>query len=261
MRPGQALFIVLALVVFSNYLTALTVYGIYDRIVSVSSYRVGYAALLTGIPSLIVLLGDLAAYIIASMPVVARHDGFRGVGWLLRGYVYASLPFMVLLAPVLAVGVGDVASGGVFVEAVAFIVYVWNAIVALYALYVHPVYAPYAALMAAYWSSQDAGTSGFKRLLVRNIGLIPWVFIAAFASSILATHAVGLAARVVPGLTEQLLSLETRPVAEGGWIWKWLEAASVIMPKYTTVIADVLRYVLYMSILSKLLIRKIRLKD
>ena len=56
------------------------------------------------------------------------------------------------------------------------------------------------------------------------------------------------------------VSTEARPVADSSWTWRWLEAASPIMSKYTTIIADALRYTLYMLILYKVLRSKNRFK-
>ena len=262
MRSANPLFLVFTIfviVLLSNLLSALTVTIMYGHVVVLSSYRPGYVVLLVALPSLILLLFDLLAYTAIHVHLGMRASGDKLIDpqRLARGMLYASLPVLALLVPELIVGICGVAAPRACLEPVAFMVYVWDALVGLYSLYIHPVYAPYAGLVTAHWALRGGQGDSFWELMRERLALLPWVLLATILSSLTSVLLVRLTTSFLPSMQNYLVSLPG-PHGTSGWAWKWFVAASAAMPRYSTLLADGLRYLLYAVIAYELIVARNR---
>jgi len=188
----------------------------------VFTYRVGYVALLVGIPFLILMVTDLLLYsyvfrVVALGRPLTLPDATR----FLKHLAVASVPVLLLAAPELAVGVGGVVAEE-FYGAVALVAIVWSAILALYAFFVHPVYAPYAGLAVATYVDRGGGTCVFSSMR-RYLRLLPNAIFTSIAVLVLTSLIARVFLSVAPPLGSTLLPVpEVTPLQP--WSYGWFEA-------------------------------------
>ena len=253
LRP---ILLVTALNAVASYATAFVGLLLVAEITNVFTYRVGYVALLVGIPSLILMVTDLLLYSYVFRAVtLGRPLTLPGAARLLKHLAVASAPVLLLVAPELAAGVGGVVAEEAFYGAVALVATVWSAILALYAFFVHPVYAPYAGLAVATCVDLGGGTCVFSSMR-RYLRLLPNVVLTSIAVLILTSLTARVLLSLAPPLGSTLFPVpEVSPLQP--WSYSWLEVLRSTMPRYYNLVIGPAHYLLYVYILKLVSRRKL----
>ena len=253
----RSILLVTALNAVASYATAFVGLLLVAEITNVFTYRVGYVALLVGTLPPILMVTDLLLYSYVFRAVtLGRPLTLPGAARLLKHLAVASAPVLLLVAPELVVGVGGVVAEEVFYGAVALVATVWSAILALYAFFVHPVYAPYAGLTIATcvdWGGRTCVFSSMRRYL----RLLPGVIFTSIAVLVLTSLAARVLLSVAPPLGSTLLPVpDTTPLQP--WSYGWFEALRSTMPRYYNLILGPAHYLLYAYILERVSRRKLQ---
>ncbi|MEZ0290099.1 MAG: hypothetical protein ABWJ42_03290 [Sulfolobales archaeon] len=223
----------------------------YHRITDVLGYRVGYIALLAGVSSLILLLSDLFLYLFVFRVFLLKKTfspGFIRRSLIL--FLAGSTPIFILTTPDIIAGIGGVVAEDLFYGFVAFSVLVWSAFLALYSVYIHPVYAPYAGIIiniCAY--SGDKSLKCFWHSLSRHRSLLLFIVIVSILVLVIVSLATRLLVLAVPSLGDMIIPIQA-PRVESGWLSKWYNVISSLVPRYYNLVLSPLSYILYTYLLS-----------
>jgi hypothetical protein len=235
-----------------NYFVAFNDLFFALRITDISTYRVGYIALFTGISSLVILLGDVFLFTLAfRWFVLNSHVDRSKIGVFATSFTSAVIPIFLLLAPNIIIGVGGVLAEDLFYQCVAFIVFVWNAIVASYALFIHPIYSPFASLFISICiESREPCFKCVYRIMNRNLRLIKSILASTIVLWILSNLLAPLMVSIVPYLGNTILTL---PEAMQYAVWgkKVFSTFNRLMPRYYNLILQPIQYLIYVYIFKK----------
>jgi len=253
--------LILFVISFVLYYVVSLVYMIFvSKISSLFEYRIGYILLLIGLSSLTLLLGDLFLFIyVFRVFVFKKYFQKSLLKIFLKSFFSSSLPIILILVPYIVVGLGGVFNEELFYHPAAIIIYVYSVSLGFYGLFVHPIYAPYAAL--AVNRSLEASDDSFiatYRYMRRDINLLPNILATSIVVWIITTLLTAALIYLIPFLSNTLIPVPRIP-QDLLWSWRgrWYEALNNMMPKYYNLIAGPLQYLFYAYIFRKISMRKL----
>jgi hypothetical protein len=249
-------FLIVAVIILAiNYGVALSMHIIVARISDVGSYRVGYVALLVGIPTLITVFGEALIYTFIFRSIILGR-GLGNVRLILKHVSMALIPIFVLICPYFVTGVGGVIAEGMFYEATVAIVAVWSAVLALFTFFVYPVYIPYTSFAVATCLDSKELTCTY-RSMHRFKRLVLNVIATAIVTFIILSLIARILKTVVPGLATPLLPIpEASPYQP--WKYRWVQLLEATQQRYLNLVLDPINYILFAYIFKWLSRKKLK---
>jgi hypothetical protein len=250
-------FLIVAVIILAiNYGVALSMHIIIARISDVGIYRVGYVALLVGIPTLITVFGEAFIYTLIFRSIILRR-GLGNARLILKHVSMALIPILILICPYFVTGVGGVVAEGMFYEATVAIVTVWSAVLALFTFFVYPVYIPYTSFAVAACLDSKELTCTYRSMR-RFKQLVLNVIATAIVTFIILSLIARILKTVAPELDTPLLPIpEASPYQP--WKYRWVQLLGATQQRYLNLVLDPINYILFVYIF-KWLSRK-RLKQ
>jgi hypothetical protein len=249
-------FLIVAVIILAiNYGAALSMHIIIARISDVGSYRVGYVALLVGIPTLIIVFGEAFIYAFIFRSIILGR-GLGNVRLMLEHVSMALIPILILICPYIVTGVGGVIAENMFYEATVAIVTVWSAVLALFIFFVYPVYIPYTSFAVAVCLDSKRLTCTY-RSMHRFKQLMLNVIATAIVTFIILSLIARILKTVAPELDAPLLPIpQTSPYQP--WKSMWVQLLGATQLRYLNLVLDPLNYILFAYIFKWLSRRKLK---
>jgi hypothetical protein len=241
-----------------DFLISLVDVAFTHLIINILSFKIGLLPILIGLSSLIILSGDLFLYSYVFRTIIFKRSFERSlVKPLIKSLFTASMPIIILVAPDLLIGLGGVLAEDLFIYPIAYVMYIWNFILGLYILIIHPFYAPFSALAIAMCVDEPSSSlSCVYKMMRENVDLIFDIIVTSIAVLIIT---LGLSTAII--MTAPLLNNTLIPIAypppQAVWSSKWTEALDRMMPRYYHLIIGPFQYILYAYIFNKISYRKI----
>jgi hypothetical protein len=249
-------FLIVAIIILAiNYGVALSMHIIIARISDVGIYRVGYIALLVGIPTLIIVFGEAFIYTFIFRSIILGR-GLGNARLILKHMSMALIPILVLICPYFVTGVGGVVAEDMFYEATVAIVTVWSAVLALFTFLVYPVYIQYTSFAVAACLDSKELTCTY-RSMHRFKQLVLNVIATAIVTFIILSLIARILKTVAPELDTLLLLIpQTSPYQP--WKSTWVQLLGATQLRYLNLVLDPINYILFAYIFKWLSRKKLK---
>jgi len=255
-RPGLTVTLLVFLVSSSliiDCLIALIEYSIINMLLS-ANYTWGYILLTIGFSSLLGFLGEffIFAYSLSYLMMKTYSKRFMYRAFFV-GLLSASIPFLVIVAPDIIIGIATVLSPHEYYVASVYVFYVWNIALVLFALFSALFYSQYAGFnISVCMLNKEKSMTCVYRSMRRNlsVGTVARFIITAIIALAISSIISRVLTSLFPILRQPIVSgINLKRMGALGE--RWYELYYNITPKFYKVINDPLYYALYIILFAK----------
>lgn len=253
-RCTRSIAILFSAYALASYATGFTAWLIYLRASNAIEYRAGYPSLLVGSTSSILFLSDIALFTLAFRLFILENMGaVEGLDFkrFWRGFTLLSIPILLLTTPMVIVGVCGVLNEDLFLGLAVASISTWGAILGIYSLFIHPIYAPCCALIVNIYIESKQSRTTIPKLFRECLSTVSYIIAVSIAVWISTSLIATLATIAIPALAQPIIPF-LKPPYYNSWAMKWYNLVLKIVPRYYNLVLNPASYILYALLFKRI---------